>query len=79
MDSPAEFLAAARNAFEANKRLADRAVEQLADDRLHVALDGDTNSIAVILPAYRPFSFFPVTFPFTKSTVIDFSPSDQDL
>ena len=49
MDIPAEFLAAAINAFEANKRLADRAVEQVPDDKLHVALDANTNSIAVIM------------------------------
>ena len=49
MDIPAEFLSAAMNAFEANKRLADRAVEQVPDDQLHVAPDANTNSIAVIM------------------------------
>ncbi|MGH7140267.1 MAG: DUF1572 family protein [Pirellulales bacterium] len=49
MDIATEFLAAAVNAFEANKRLADRAVEQAPDDKLHVALDPNTNSIAVIM------------------------------
>lgn len=49
MDIVAEFLAATVNAFAANKRLADRAVEQVPDDRLHAALDGNTNSIAVIM------------------------------
>jgi hypothetical protein len=49
MSLPAEFLAAIVNAFEANKRLADRAVEQVLDDKLHVALDANTNSIAVIM------------------------------
>src|SRR5438045_1976500 len=49
MDVPGEFLSAAINAFEANKRLADRAVEQVPDDKLHVALDENTNSIAVIM------------------------------
>ena len=49
MDIAAEFLSAAINAFEANKRLADRAVEQVPDDKLHVALDENTNSIAVIM------------------------------
>jgi hypothetical protein len=43
------FLSAAINAFEANKRLADRAVAQVPDDKLHVALDAHTNSIAVIM------------------------------
>src|SRR5512132_3881960 len=49
MDIATEFLSAAINAFEANKRLADRAVEQVPDDKLHLALDGNTNSIAVIM------------------------------
>jgi uncharacterized damage-inducible protein DinB len=49
MDIAAEFIAAALNAFEANKRLADRAFEQLPDDKLHAALDPNTNSIAVIM------------------------------
>jgi hypothetical protein len=49
MDLAAEFLSAIRNAFEANKRMADRAVEQVPDDKLHVALDANTNSIAVIM------------------------------
>src|SRR6185436_3712044 len=43
------FLLAAINAFEANKRLADRAVEQVPDEKLHLALDENTNSIAVIM------------------------------
>src|ERR1700752_2826403 len=49
MDIPAEFMAAIINAFEANKRLADRAVEQVPDDKLHSALDANTNSIAIIM------------------------------
>src|SRR5438445_12038636 len=49
MDIAAEFLSAIINAFEANKRLADRAVEQVPDGKLHVALDANTNSIAVIM------------------------------
>jgi hypothetical protein len=49
MDIPAEFLAATINAFEANKRLADRAVAQVPDAQLHVALREDTNSIAIIM------------------------------
>src|SRR5215213_2322155 len=49
MDIAAEFLSAIINAFEANKRLADRAVEQVPDDKLHDALDANTNSIAVIM------------------------------
>jgi hypothetical protein len=49
MKIAAEFVASIINAFEANKRLADRAVEQVADEKLHVALDANTNSIAVIM------------------------------
>ena len=49
MDIPAEFMSAAINAFEANKRLADRAVEQVSDDKLRVALSEHTNSIAAIM------------------------------
>ena len=49
MDIAAAFMAATINAFEANKRLADRAVEQVPDDKLHVALDENTNSVAVIM------------------------------
>lgn len=43
------FVAAIVNAFEANKRLADRAIEQVPGDKLHVALDANTNSIALIM------------------------------
>ena len=49
MSNSVEFVAAIINAFEANKRLADRAVEQVPDDKLHVALDPNTNSIVVIM------------------------------
>ena len=49
MDIAAEFLTAAVNAFEANKRLADRAVAQVPDDKLHAALDANTNSVAVVM------------------------------
>src|SRR6516164_1948217 len=36
-------------AFRSNKGWADKAVAQLPDDNLHVALDPNTNSIAVIM------------------------------
>src|ERR1700704_5494967 len=49
MNIPAEFMSAIINTFEANKRLAYRAVAQVPDDELHVALDANTNSIAVIM------------------------------
>ena len=43
------FSAAIIDAFRANKQLADRAVGQLPDDKLHLALNVNTNSIAVIM------------------------------
>src|SRR5437868_6505566 len=49
MNVPSEFMSAAMDAFLGNKRLADRAVAQVSDEKLHVALDEDTNSIAVIM------------------------------
>ena len=49
MSVSAEFVIAIINAFEASKRLADRAVEQVRDDQLHVALDENTNSIAIVM------------------------------
>jgi hypothetical protein len=49
MDVAVEFMPAIRNALQANKRLADRAVEQLPDGKLHIALDNHTNSVAVIM------------------------------
>ncbi len=36
-------------AFRSNKGRADKAIAQLSDDRLHVALDPNTNCIAVIM------------------------------
>jgi hypothetical protein len=36
-------------AFRSNKGWADKAIAQLSDDRLHVALDPNTNCIAVIM------------------------------
>jgi hypothetical protein len=49
MTAAAEFVPAVIDAFEANKRLADRAVAQVPDDKLHTALDPHTNSIAVVM------------------------------
>jgi hypothetical protein len=36
-------------AFRSNKELADKAVAQLPDDKLHVSLEANTNCIAVIM------------------------------
>src|SRR2546423_6732993 len=49
MNLSVEFMSAIFNAFEANKRLADRAVAQVSHDKLHTALDANTNSVAVIM------------------------------
>src|SRR3982751_2917411 len=46
---PPDFLSAVVNTFQANKRLADRAIAQVPDDKLHLSLDANTNSIAVIM------------------------------
>src|SRR5438552_17590637 len=35
--------------FRANKGWADKAIAQLPDDKLHIALDANTNCIAVIM------------------------------
>ena len=43
------FLEAALTCFRQNKAWADKAIGQVADDKLHVALDPNTNSIAVIM------------------------------
>jgi hypothetical protein len=43
------FLDAAVTCFKQNKAWADKAIAQLPDDKLHVALDPNTNSIAVIM------------------------------
>jgi hypothetical protein len=45
----ATFIEGTLSAFRANKGWADKAVAQLADDQLRVALDANTNSIAVIM------------------------------
>jgi hypothetical protein len=43
------FLDATITSFRANKGWADKAIVQVTDDNLHVALDANTNSIAVII------------------------------
>lgn len=51
-DSPnlgAEVITSAVTCFQANKGWADKAIAQLPDDKLHVTLDTNTNSVAVIM------------------------------
>jgi len=43
------FIDAAFTSFRANKGWADKAIGQLQDEKLHIALDPNTNSIAVIM------------------------------
>ncbi|HEV7280304.1 MAG TPA: DinB family protein [Pirellulaceae bacterium] len=43
------FVHAALDAWEANRKLADKAIAQTSDENLRRALDGNTNSIAVIM------------------------------
>ena len=45
----AEVITSAITSFRANKGWADKAIAQLPDDKLHVTLDGNTNSVAVIM------------------------------
>jgi hypothetical protein len=53
-DSPFDELGrsvldATHSSFRANKGWADKAIGQVPDDKLHVALDANTNSVAVIM------------------------------
>ena len=43
------FLDGALTSFRSNKGWADKAIAQLPDDKLHVALDPNTNCVAVIM------------------------------
>ena len=47
MSSP--ILDAVRDEFQKIKKLADKAIEQLSDDELHVKLDDESNSVAIIM------------------------------
>ncbi len=44
-----EVLDSAVVAFRSNKGWADKAIAQLPDEKLHIALDANTNSVAVIM------------------------------
>lgn len=48
-DVLAEVITSAINSFRANKGWSDKAIVQLPDDKLHVSLDDNTNSVAVIM------------------------------
>ena len=48
-DVLAAVITSAITSFRANKEWADKAVAQLPDDKLHIPLDDNTNSIAVIM------------------------------
>ena len=56
MSTPGEFhnialavINGSVSAFRSNKGWADKAISQLSDDKLHIARDANTNSIAVIM------------------------------
>ncbi|QDT91100.1 DUF1572 family protein [Gimesia algae] len=49
MEHFSPFLSATIDVFEANKKMAERAIEQVSNDGLRTALDEHTNSIAVIM------------------------------
>ena len=46
-DSP--ILTAALDEFQKIKKLADKAIEQLSDEQLHLTMDPESNSVAVIM------------------------------
>ncbi len=43
------ILAAVLDEFQKIKKLADKSIEQLSDDQLHVKIDAEANSVAVIM------------------------------
>lgn len=49
MDVDMVFLASIIETFRSNKRLADRAIAQVSDERLRIPLDANTNSLAIIM------------------------------
>ena len=49
IDISSIVICSAQTTFASNKQWADKAVAQLPDDKLHIALDPNTNSIAVIM------------------------------
>lgn len=49
MTTTSDFGTAIVDTFRANKRLADRAIEQVSDEHLRIPLDEHTNSIAVVM------------------------------
>ncbi len=44
-----EFLSSVKTVFSNNKGWADKAIAQVSDEKLHISLDPNTNSIAVIM------------------------------
>lgn len=49
VDLGSMFLEATMTSFRSNKGFADKAIVQVRDDKLHMSLDPNTNSIAVIM------------------------------
>jgi hypothetical protein len=48
-DANGTVISSATTSFKANKEWADQAIRQLTDDKLRIALDTNTNSVAVIM------------------------------
>src|SRR5438046_5618786 len=48
-EMPVSHVAEMIATFRGQKRLAERAIEQLTDDQLRIALDANTNSVAIII------------------------------
>jgi hypothetical protein len=49
MNTGETFLSSMTTAFQSQKRNAEKAVQQLPDEKLHVPLDANTNSVCVIM------------------------------
>jgi uncharacterized damage-inducible protein DinB len=49
MSAPQDFLSSITEAFRSQKRMAERAIAQLPDEKLHIPLDANTNSVCVIM------------------------------
>lgn len=49
MPSDSPILAVVVDEFQKTKKLADKSIEQLSDDQLHVTLDAEANSVAVLM------------------------------
>ena len=49
MDSNAPILASVIEEFQKTKKLADKSIEQLTDAQLHLTIDAESNSVAILM------------------------------